>query len=713
MNASTQCRSFERRAAFLLALYSINLPSRYSLHLCAPFSFPLLYLPQSGNSGLCVTADIHFLQCFAFFVFCRNRHLDAQPSPTFLVSSLFYFPLLPPASLNSPSLYLFSASLLSPPLYMYQRTGSSRRGAGSASFITRIFTFATLCSSLCPTAHSQGFQPTTAWGSASAFIEGQTFIIQGGSNGTFTIPQTFSIDLSSEWDTSSVPFRHLLDGPSDYKHSASLLSDHKNWFVLSNGTGLEYTIASDAWRSLGGSAEVSRTRGLGAATDPDTGMIYVPNGFLVNSTTTQMFQYDLANNVLNGVDMHPALVNMVSYAIAWSGQAKKMFLFGGAVSGTNNVNGAMYSWDPIHGWDLLSPQGTVPSPRRSACMVPAYNGQKMILFGGLTDKSNSVLSDVYILDTASMTWSKGQDAGVTSARAECSCAMTNDLFVAWGGGGVNTVISSNLTLVYNARLDSWQSNFSPKAASDPSAPWASSPGALQGGKKIGVIVGTVVAAVVLIALVVGFIYRRRRQRRRSQDPQQLPDCGQDNAHSPRPLDQTRDGTEQSQQWQTSPQQQQLQHDEQGQEPNGYGYHDQIRHHDLTPQPSYSQLYTPYTPPILHDYYHEQQLYPRIFQPQVQTQTPLMMHPPLLDELVRSDDPSRQASVCSSYNYYSPTDESPPSSSQLSGATDLSAKASMPTIYRPPPLNPQTHSHTEHDGKRHPHALSKDPSVGQE
>ncbi|GJJ68518.1 hypothetical protein EMPS_00864 [Entomortierella parvispora] len=573
---------------------------------------------------------------------------------------------------------------------MCQRTGSPRRGVGSASFFIRIFTLATLCSTLCSIVQSQGFQPTTAWGSASAFVEGQTFVIQGGSNGTFTIPQTFSIDLSSSWDISSVPYRRLLDGPSDYKHSASLLNDHKNWFVLSNGTGLEYTIPPDTWRSLGGSAEVSRTRGLGAATDPDTGMIYVPNGFLVNATTTQMFQFDVINNVLNSVDMHPALVNMVSYAIAWSGQAKKMFLFGGAVSGTNNVNGAMYSWDPINGWALLSPQGTVPSPRRSACMVPAYNGQKMILFGGLTDESNSVLSDIYILDTASLTWSKGKDAGVASARAECSCAMTNDLFVVWGGGGVNTVISSNLTIIYNARTDSWQTNFSPMPVSDPSAPWASSPGALNGKRNIGIIVGPVAAAVVVIALVVGFLYGRRRQRQRSQAPQQLADSEHDKTHSSRSLDQARDGTEQSQQWGTSFQQQHAQH-ELGQEQNGYGYHDQIRHRDLTSQPSYSQLYTPYTPPILHDYYHEQQLYPRIFQPQVQSQTQLMMHPPLLDELVRSDDPSRQASVCSSYNYYSPTDESPPSSSQLSGATDLSTKAPVPTIYRPPALNPQSSS----------------------
>ncbi|KAG0050197.1 hypothetical protein BGZ83_005029 [Gryganskiella cystojenkinii] len=558
----------------------------------------------------------------------------------------------------------------------------------------------------------QGFQPTTAWGAASTFLEGQTLIIQGGSNGTFTIPQTFSIDLSTNWDTSSVPFRRLLDGPSDYKHSASLLNDHQNWFVLSNGTGLEYAITPDTWRSLGGSAVVSRTRGLGAATDPDSGMIYVPNGYLTNSST-QMFQYDLTNNMLNGLDMHPNLVNMVSYAIAWSGQEKKLILFGGATSGTNNVNGAMYSWDTVHGWTLLSPKGAVPSPRRSACMVPAYNGARMILFGGLTDKSNSVLSDIYILDTASMTWFKGEDAGVESARAECSCAMTNDLFVVWGGGGVNTVISSNLTIVYNARKDHWQSTFTPKADPDSSVPWASTAGAGgggAGGKQIGVIAGASAAiVVVIVALVVGAVlYRRKRHHRRgSQDPQQLPDSDRDKDSPVTPPIQP--SPDQQHQWQ---QQQQLPLHGLDQ-PDFEGYHDQQNRHVLHHQGSYSQLYTPYTPPILHDYYHEQQLYPRIFLPHQQA-TPILTHQPmqprLLDELARHDDPSRQASVSSTF-YYSPTDESPPASSELSNSgTDPTAKGpTTPTVYRPPPSSPQGLSSGEHDGKRHPHALSKDYS----
>ncbi|ORZ10914.1 hypothetical protein BCR41DRAFT_113579 [Lobosporangium transversale] len=62
-------------------------------------------------------------------------------------------------------------------------------------------------------AAAQYYTPTTTWGSVSTFIEAQRFIIQGGSDGTYAIPQTFEIDLSKSWDTSNVPYRHLADGP--------------------------------------------------------------------------------------------------------------------------------------------------------------------------------------------------------------------------------------------------------------------------------------------------------------------------------------------------------------------------------------------------------------------------------------------------------------------------------------------------------------------
>ncbi|KAF9197792.1 hypothetical protein BGZ49_001629 [Haplosporangium sp. Z 27] len=485
-----------------------------------------------------------------------------------------------------------------------------------AFFAIAISLLLSLSSSLIRGIDAQLFTPVPAWGSVSVFQEGHAFYVQGGSNGSYTIDQTFSIDLSTSWDTSNVPYRQLANGPFDYMHSSALLSNNLSWFVLSNGTGYQYNIALNSWTNLGGSLSVSRNRGQGGVTDPSSGFIYIPNAYIANNGTgsTMLFQYDLVNNKLNGLPMQNTLATMDYYSIAWSSQLKKMIVFGGATTGTNNVNNNMYTWDSINSWTTITPTGSVPTPRRSACMVSAYGGSKMILFGGLTDQSNSVLSDIYILDTATMNWTKGADAGVSSARAETSCAVTNDLFVSWGGGGVNTVITSNLTIIYNIKLDSWQSTYSPTAVTSPSS--GSDSGSGSGSStNLGAIIGGVIGGLVVIGLVIGFfVYRKKKNKNGStaHENAKLPGA---NSAAYAPVSTT--GPAYYEPWQ---QQQPVQ-------PMVMAVNSST---PMQPPPQpivfsqapYSQPYTPYQPPIVLDYnqQQQQQQMPQIFQPEVQTQS---------------------------------------------------------------------------------------------
>ncbi|KAF9962680.1 hypothetical protein BGZ65_008527 [Modicella reniformis] len=466
-------------------------------------------------------------------------------------------------------------------------------------------------------ADAQALLPTTTWGSAYTAQEGQKFIIQGGSNGTHTISQTFSIDLSTSWDTSSVPYTQLKNGPADYKHSATLIQDKQTWFMISNGTGYEYSLLLNSWKSLGGSGLLSKARGLGAITDSSSGLVYVPNGYLSNREI-QMARYDTAQNTLNGSPMPPDLSSLVSYSIAWSVQAQKMVVYGGATGGTNNVKSNMYTWDSSSSWVVVTPQGDIPTPRRSACMVPAYNGAKMVLFGGLTDQSNSVLSDIYILDTATMTWKRGADAGAAGARAEAACTVSNDLFIAWGGGGVNTVISSNLTIIYNLKRDIWQSTYSPNFDSSPSGEDdKGSPGSGKVVKVVAVIFG-VVGAVVILAVVIGsFLHCRRRKHI-------AVELGHSNNGTATGANATTGihgqkmpfGPTQHEPWQQEPWQQQ-----QGDWPLSMPMQFHQTQASVCPPVPYSLPYTTYQPPVLHDYQEFQQP-PRIFQPHAAHQQPI-------------------------------------------------------------------------------------------
>lgn len=61
----------------------------------------------------------------------------------------------------------------------------------------------------------------------------------------------------------------------------------------------------------------------------------------------------------------------------------------------------------------------------------------MILFGGasgnFTNNTMTVNNGLFILDLASLTWSKGADAPAAEARMGHACAVNGDSFIAWGG----------------------------------------------------------------------------------------------------------------------------------------------------------------------------------------------------------------------------------------------------------------------------------------
>ncbi|KAF9986203.1 hypothetical protein BGZ75_002083 [Mortierella antarctica] len=550
-------------------------------------------------------------------------------------------------------------------------------------------------SSLLLAVSAQALVPIAVWGPAYTHQEGKSFIIQGGQSAEKTlVTQTFSIDLSTAWDTSAVPYTRLADGPSNYVHASALLKDKQNWVVVTNGTVNEYSLTLGTWSSSG-STYLGKYDRVPAAADPDTDLIYFPNSYF--NQTVQMLQYDISRRYVNFFEMHPALANVFSYSATWNTQLRKMVVFGGAITG-NIVNNNLYTWDRVNLWVAVAQKGDIPPPRRSACMVSAYNGAKIVVFGGLNQLANSALSDIYVLDVATMTWTKGADAGGPSARTETACAVTNDLFIAWGGAGVNTVITSNLTVIYNLKRNIWQSTYSPKP--DPGSTPSSGAGGGDGSgdppeskSNMGAIIGGVVGGVVVIALAIGFFVYRRKQSNKK--VQAVPTTEQQNYHGGAPaMSSIPPSSGPGDAYYTSniatpaldpwTQQQQLQQQQQ-QQPLVYA----------TSYPQTHSTYSTYQPPIIHDYQQQQlQHQPQIFQPasppfsQQQQQQQLYpggaMSPPI--STVSAGSPSLDQYQHSTV--YQPSDASTAGASPT--VEHYQKVQGTPTnVNRPPPQNPQT------------------------
>ncbi|KAG0000687.1 hypothetical protein BGZ65_004152 [Modicella reniformis] len=216
-----------------------------------------------------------------------------------------------------------------------------------------------------------------------------------------------------------------------------------------------------------------------------------------------------------------------AFSVAWSVAVRKLFLFGGTQGrgyrAIEHFNA--YSYSTADGWkDLtLEMKGHIPAPRKDACLVPAYGGTKMVLFGGFTSDRVKLVSDIIMLDVATMTWTKGRDPAKDERRGAAACAVSNDHFVSWGGtyGNELSYVTLNSTIVYDIKTNKWTSTFipGPKITTTRNIPLTDDSGSSSGNSSriidiISVVLGVVVAALAVCALL---LYQGVRAQKNIQD----------------------------------------------------------------------------------------------------------------------------------------------------------------------------------------------------
>ena len=283
--------------------------------------------------------------------------------------------------------------------------------------------------------HAQSFTPVTTWGSISDFVEGKALYIQGGVGTDYTTPQTYAIDLSTAWNVSSPAYQMLPNGINDYLFPAALLNDKSTWYMISNGTHYYYNLPTGQLTPLAplatSNAINGTNTGLKGVTDPRTGIVYVPNGYFSGPGGDYMLLKFSPGNMTSTPGIMPtALFRISLYAISWSDNLGTFLVYGGRTWDTQNVTNVLMLYNIADGsWTSVATTGQAPPGIIGACMVQAYGGTKMVLFGGDTS-DHMAQQSIYILDVATWVWTKGADAGAANARGSAACAVTKDMFVA-------------------------------------------------------------------------------------------------------------------------------------------------------------------------------------------------------------------------------------------------------------------------------------------
>ncbi|KAF9284703.1 hypothetical protein BGZ88_009833 [Linnemannia elongata] len=416
-------------------------------------------------------------------------------------------------------------------------------------------------------------------------VDENTLYVHGGSNtvALVEIGQFFALDLTvPSWDAANPPWKPVAvtgDSPpclaSISGHTMSVSQDHNTitvWAMSSstcNKTISNFGLVTKTWTPIPPPAALSCCKfGVPAAMDPSTGLVYLPGGY----NMTLMMVYNMATKFATAAPMpgpspqNPTMVAPMllgNYPTVWSTIRETLLLFG------SNQGPGSYFFEfvpPSGPWRDVISTGTVPPNLDSGCLVSAYNGTKIIYFGGNGLSSDSVGS-IYILDVLKMSWTQGPNVDPSQNRSSMACAVSGDNFIAWGGERWNpTLIKSpvgNAPLIYNHFSGKWTTQyirgnhyFNPSATTT-TAPSNSTP--TQGkndtvvdpGNKVPESGGNVAAigggaaGGVVVVIIIGFIViRKRLQSRKSLNRTSMPKVSIDSLKPDRPpphMENERDG----------------------------------------------------------------------------------------------------------------------------------------------------------------------------
>jgi hypothetical protein len=393
-----------------------------------------------------------------------------------------------------------------------QRKYPGLRKACLVANISCILLLLLLLISLSIPAHAQNYQPFLTVQSGNAFVEGKAlYVLSGGTVDGRVAQQTFTIDLSVPWNTTSPAYKQISLGslaPMANWFPTAMSADGQKWFALAKGEAFVFDIQSSEWSKIFSYPDAGAIAGC-AATDPATGKIFIPFAYkLPDGTQRSMLIVDLKTNSYTSDNSTFPVPSQSTYAATWNAQLKSL-LYGSL--------GAMYTYNLSDGWRSFNPPPGLRASH-SYCMVSSSSGSIVVLFGGFSSDLSASVGDIFILDARTLVWKKGASTQSGDVRRSPACAVSNGYFIAWGGDQGNTrsiVPPDHMTIVYNLKTDKWTSGYmvTNPTDSDTNVPNSDSKEAAGASGSTGLIIGVGGGAIVIGLILGGIIERRVRKSR--------------------------------------------------------------------------------------------------------------------------------------------------------------------------------------------------------
>ncbi|KAF9114681.1 hypothetical protein BGX27_010167 [Mortierella sp. AM989] len=355
--------------------------------------------------------------------------------------------------------------------------------------------------------------PPPRYGHVSILCGNQLYI-HGGHTGVnhITAPvgsDLYSLDISSAFNSFSVPWVQLSPGPYASFHSAGLLGPGNSLLAIyggntsfsstSSGSGSNslnlYNTASATWISSP-LQDPPRREQQAAASRLGDGTMFVFGGMILSSdllsgsSTSELWTlggYINSNNnntVSNSTSTNSATsapAGLSPETAGWQKMASSqvgstvnrsfhtatlmrsnglLVIIGGVSSGALASMSEILVYDTAAGtWSVQTATGATPTLRRSHVAAATSNGQ-IYIHGGTDLGATTFFADVAILDTTSWSWSQPAIEGnpPTGRYSHAATMVGSNMIVTFG---LTAGDSTNNIFILDTASNTWQASYSP------------------------------------------------------------------------------------------------------------------------------------------------------------------------------------------------------------------------------------------------------------
>ncbi|RGB41045.1 hypothetical protein C1646_752566 [Rhizophagus diaphanus] len=385
------------------------------------------------------------------------------------------------------------------------------------------------------------FKPSVVWCHTATLIDNKLYILGGLDLSNKPVKEFFYLDISVPFDTQQLLWQDLTNinmVPAHFDATSVKGGANNDTLFLYGGAttlvqpmALVYTFDSQniSWSipKIAGINTIARKSRLSGIINRD-GKIYLYSGRTAKDIANEMLILDTINLNLGKGSLINAPTRRSHYGATLLPDNRIIYIGGMSETTISDVAlplSEVYIYDTISdSWSKEVTSGKIPSDRGGFSSILDLDGQRIIIFGGYIINTNYLDTTLYVLDLNNYNWYVPKFSGkIPSPRAYHEANVIGKYMVISFGIGYNKLVESDILLldISNNEEYVWTTSFNPSVPKSSPPPSSTSPSlppsnnSSDNSKMAGAIVGSLLSGIFLS--VGGFFLYKWNKKRQSQN----------------------------------------------------------------------------------------------------------------------------------------------------------------------------------------------------